>query len=55
MSICNLWDNSIKHDSWATDLSPLNEYCDRKTFAISESPFHLARKIRKNTWNTSCD
>ena len=33
------------------DLSPLNKYCDRETFA-SESPFHLARKIPKNTWKT---
>ena len=36
------------------DLSPLNKYCDRETFA-SESPFHLARKIPKNTWKTVTD
>ena len=36
------------------DLSPLNKYCKRETFA-SDSPFHLARRIPKDTWNTVTD
>ena len=36
------------------DLSPLNKHCKRETFA-SESPFHLARKIPKETWKTVTD
>ena len=36
------------------DLSPLNKYCKRETFAM-EPPFHLARRIPKNTWKTVTD
>ena len=43
-----------KHDGSprrTVDLSPLNKFCERKTFA-TESPFHLARCIPKDTWKT---
>jgi hypothetical protein len=46
-----------KHDGSprrTVDLSPLNKYCKRETFA-SESPFHLARRIPQNTWKTVTD
>ncbi len=46
-----------KHDGTprrTVDLSPLNKYCKRETFA-SESPFHLARRVPKNTWKTVTD
>ena len=36
------------------DLSPLNKYCRRETFA-TESPFHLARRVPTNTWKTVTD
>ena len=36
------------------DLSPLNKFCRRETFA-TESPFHLARRIPKDTWKTVTD
>lgn len=36
------------------DLSPLNKFCKRETFA-SESPFHLARRIPQDTWKTVTD
>ena len=36
------------------DLSPLNKYCQRETFAM-EPPFHLARRIPKDTWKTVTD
>ena len=36
------------------DLSPLNKFCKRETFA-SESPFQLARRIPGNTWKTVTD
>ena len=46
-----------KHDGSprrTVDLSTLNKYCKRETFA-SETPFHLARRIPKNTWKTVTD
>ena len=46
-----------KHDGTprrTVDLSPLNKYCKRETFAM-ESPFHLARKIPGETWKTVSD
>ena len=46
-----------KHDGTprrTVDLSPLNQFCKRETFA-SESPFHLARRIPRGTWKTVCD
>ena len=36
------------------DLSPLNKFCKRETFA-TESPFHIARRIPKGTWKTVTD
>ena len=36
------------------DLSPLNKLCKRETFA-TETPFHLARRIPKDTWKTVTD
>ena len=36
------------------DLSPLNKYCKRETHN-SESPFHLVRRIPRNTWKTVTD
>ena len=46
-----------KHDGSprrTVDLSPLNRFCQRETFAM-ESPFHLARRIPKDTWKTVTD
>ena len=46
-----------KHDGSprrTVDLSPLNKYCKRETFAM-ESPFHLARRIPMDTWKTVTD
>ncbi|XP_048589654.1 uncharacterized protein LOC125573262 [Nematostella vectensis] len=46
-----------KHDGSprrTVDLSPLNKFCQRETFAM-ESPFHLARRIPKDTWKTVTD
>ena len=46
-----------KHDGSphrTVDLSPLNKFCKRETFAM-EPPFHLARRIPKNTWKTVTD
>ena len=46
-----------KHDGSprrTVDLSPLNKFCKRETFAM-ESPFHLARRIPKDTWKTVTD
>lgn len=46
-----------KHDGSprrTVDLSPLNRYCKRETFA-SETPFHLARRIPKGTWKSVTD
>ena len=42
------------HAAHAVDLSPLNKYCQRETFAM-EPPFHLARRIPKDTWKTVTD
>ena len=36
------------------DLSPLNKHCKRETF-LTESPFHLARRVPKGTWKTVSD
>lgn len=46
-----------KHDGTprrTVDLSPLNKFCKRETF-VTESPFHLARKIPGGTWKTVSD
>lgn len=46
-----------KHDGTprrTVDLSPLNRFCKRETFA-SDSPFQLARRIPGNTWKTVTD
>ena len=46
-----------KHDGSprrTVDLSPLNKFCKRETFA-TETPFHLARRIPKDTWKTVTD
>ena len=46
-----------KHDGSprrTVDLSPLNKYCQRETFAM-ESPFHLARRVPKDAWKTVTD
>ena len=46
-----------KHDGSprrTVDLSPLNKFCKQETFA-TESPFHLARRIPKDTWKTVTD
>ena len=46
-----------KHDGSprrTVDLSPLNKYCKRETFP-SEAPFHLARRVPRNTWKTVTD
>ena len=45
-----------KHDGAprrTVDLSPLNKFCKRETH--SESPFHLARRIPRDTWKTVTD
>ena len=36
------------------DILPLNKFCQREIFAM-ESPFHLARRIPKDTWKTVTD
>ena len=46
-----------KHDGSprrTVDLSPLNKHCKRETFS-SESPFHVAQHIPRNTWKTVTD
>ena len=46
-----------KHDGSprrTVDISPLNKFCQRETFAM-ESPFQLARRIPKDTWKTVTD
>jgi hypothetical protein len=46
-----------KHDGSprrTVDLSPLNKFCKRETFAM-ESLSHLARRIPKETWKTVTD
>ena len=43
-----------KHDGTprhTMDLSPLNKFCKRETFA-SEAPFRLARRVPRSTWKT---
>ena len=36
------------------DLSPLYKFCNRETHAFL-APFHLARRVTKNTWKTVTD
>ena len=36
------------------DLSPLNKFCKRETFA-GDAPFQLARRVPGNTWKTVVD
>ena len=46
-----------KHDGTPrrmVDLSPLNRYCQRETFA-SEAHFKLARCVPRGTWKTVTD
>lgn len=46
-----------KHDGTprrTVDLSPLNKWCKRETHN-SEAPFHLARRVPRNTWKTVTD
>ena len=46
-----------KHDGSprrTVDLSPLNKFCQRETFAM-EPPFKLARRIPSGTWKTVTD
>ena len=46
-----------KHDGKprrTVDLSPLNKFCRRETYA-AESPFHLARRVPPKVWKTVCD
>lgn len=46
-----------KHDGShrrTVDLSPLNKFCQRETFA-TDSPFQLARRIPKDMWKTVTD
>lgn len=54
VTLCHRMVVTRKHDGSPrrnVDLSPLNKFCRRETFA-SESPFHLARRIPKGTWKT---
>ena len=46
-----------KHDGTprrTVDLSPLNKFCKREIHG-TDSPFHLARRIPRNTWKTVTD
>ena len=46
-----------KHDGSprrTVDLSQLNKFCKRETHAF-EAPFHLARRVPRNTWKTVTD
>ena len=46
-----------KHDGTprrTEDLSPLNKFCRRETFA-SETPLKLARRVPSNTWKSVTD
>lgn len=46
-----------KHDGTprrTVDLSPLNRFCKRETFA-TDSPFKLAHRVPQNTWKTVTD
>ena len=46
-----------KHDGTprrTVDLSPLNRFCRRETYA-SEPPFQLARRVPRNSWKTVTD
>ena len=57
VSWCHRMVVTRKHDGTprrTVDLSPLNKFCKRETFA-SEAPFQLARRIPGNTWKTVTD
>lgn len=57
MTWCHRMVITRKHDGSplrTVDLSPLNKFCKRETFAM-ETPFHLARRIPKDTWKTVTD
>eukprot|EP00745_Piridium_sociabile_P016047 TRINITY_DN23877_c0_g1_i16.p1 TRINITY_DN23877_c0_g1~~TRINITY_DN23877_c0_g1_i16.p1 ORF type:complete len:1035 (+),score=142.70 TRINITY_DN23877_c0_g1_i16:69-3173(+) len=57
VSWCHRMVVTRKHDGTprrTVDLSPLNKFCKRETFA-SESPFQLARRIPGDTWKTVTD
>ena len=57
VSWCHRMVVTRKHDGSprrTVDLSPLNKHCKRETFA-TESPFHMARRIPKETWKTVTD
>ena len=57
VSWCHRMVVTRKHDGTprrTVDLSPLNKFCKRETFA-AESPFKLARRIPRNTWKTVTD
>ena len=46
-----------KHDGTprrTVDLSPLNKFCKRETFA-AESPFQMARRVPRDTWKSVTD
>ena len=48
---CHMHDSTPRR---IVDLSPLNKFCKRETYAM-ESLFHLARRIPKDTWKTVTD
>lgn len=57
VSWCHRMVVTRKHDGTprrTVDLSPLNKFCKRETHA-SETPFHLARRIPRQTWKTVTD
>lgn len=57
VSWCHRMVVARKHDGSprrTVDLSPLNKHCGRETHN-AESPFHLARRIPRNTWKTVTD
>ncbi len=57
VSWCHRMVVTRKHDGTprrTMDLSPLNKFCKRETFA-SEAPFQLARRVPGNTWKTVTD
>ena len=57
MQWCHLMVITRKHNDTprrTVDLSPLNKFCKRETFAL-ETPFHLVRRIPGRTWKTVTD
>ena len=57
VSWCHRMVVARKHDGSprrTVDLSPLNKHCERETHN-AEPPFHLARRIPRNTWKTVTD